>query len=80
VGGRIVVQDEPSSVVWGMPGAIVSAGLASDVVPLDRMAETLRGALTGSRRVTVSRVLPASAPRADAQVAFGSLHRLGGTS
>jgi two-component system, chemotaxis family, protein-glutamate methylesterase/glutaminase len=80
VGGRIVVQDEPSSVVWGMPGAIVSAGLASDVVPLDRMAETLRGALTGSRRVTVSRVLPASAPRADAPVAFGSLHRLGGTS
>ncbi len=31
--GRIIVQDEESSVVWGMPGAIVRAGLADAIMP-----------------------------------------------
>ena len=31
-GSAVVVQDQASSVVWGMPGAIVGAGLASDVL------------------------------------------------
>ncbi|HLQ46182.1 MAG TPA: CheB methylesterase domain-containing protein, partial [Planctomycetaceae bacterium] len=34
-GGRIIAQDEKSSVVWGMPGAAVAAGLADLVLPLD---------------------------------------------
>ncbi len=29
-GGRLLVQDEASSVVWGMPGAVARAGLAED--------------------------------------------------
>jgi two-component system, chemotaxis family, protein-glutamate methylesterase/glutaminase len=33
-GGRIIAQDEQSSVVWGMPGAVVKAGLADKVLPL----------------------------------------------
>ncbi len=33
-----LAQDEASSVVWGMPGAIVEAGLADQVLPLDRIA------------------------------------------
>lgn len=33
-GGEILVQDEASSVVWGMPGAVVSAGIADKVCPL----------------------------------------------
>lgn len=37
-GAQIIVQDEASSVVWGMPGAVVGAGLADAVVPLDRLA------------------------------------------
>ncbi|HEX7243458.1 MAG TPA: chemotaxis response regulator protein-glutamate methylesterase [Longimicrobiaceae bacterium] len=37
-GGRVVVQDEATSVVWGMPGAVANAGLASAVLPLDRIA------------------------------------------
>jgi two-component system chemotaxis response regulator CheB len=41
VGGRIVVQDQATSVVWGMPGAVVKAGLADDIVPLGKVAETL---------------------------------------
>ncbi len=35
VGGQVVVQDEASSVVWGMPGFVARAGLANAVVPLD---------------------------------------------
>lgn len=32
-GGMVVAQDEASSVVWGMPGAVVGAGLASAILP-----------------------------------------------
>jgi two-component system chemotaxis response regulator CheB len=46
-GGTIICQDEPSSVVWGMPGAAATAGLASQVVPLDQMASTIARALKG---------------------------------
>jgi two-component system chemotaxis response regulator CheB len=34
-GGQILVQDEASSVVWSMPGAVARAGLADEVLPLD---------------------------------------------
>ena len=37
-GGQVIAQDERSSVVWGMPGAVVQAGAATQVVPLDRIA------------------------------------------
>lgn len=40
-GARIVVQDEPSSVVWGMPGAVANAGLAHDVLALEDIAGKL---------------------------------------
>jgi two-component system chemotaxis response regulator CheB len=33
-GGRILAQDEASSVVWGMPGFVVRAGLAERTLPL----------------------------------------------
>ena len=33
-GAFVIAQDESSSVVWGMPGAVVAAGLADRVVPL----------------------------------------------
>ncbi|KAA5607158.1 chemotaxis response regulator protein-glutamate methylesterase [Roseospira marina] len=33
-GGTIVAQDEASSVVWGMPGAIAQAGLCTAVLPV----------------------------------------------
>ena len=33
-GGRVLVQDEATSVVWGMPGAVARAGLADSVLPL----------------------------------------------
>lgn len=40
-GGRILVQDEATSVVWGMPGAVAAAGLADAVAPVARLAELL---------------------------------------
>jgi two-component system chemotaxis response regulator CheB len=49
-GGQILVQDEASSVVWGMPGAVVSAGLADKVCPLPHISQEVL------RRVTASRV------------------------
>jgi len=43
-GGSILAQDEASSAVWGMPRAVVEAGLASAVLPPRELAE-----LVGSR-------------------------------
>ncbi|MGB8274132.1 MAG: chemotaxis response regulator protein-glutamate methylesterase [Alphaproteobacteria bacterium] len=33
-GGTVVAQDEATSVVWGMPGAVATAGLCSAVLPI----------------------------------------------
>jgi two-component system chemotaxis response regulator CheB len=42
-GAYVIAQDEPSSVVWGMPGTVVRAGLANKVVDLKLIAgEILR--------------------------------------
>jgi two-component system chemotaxis response regulator CheB len=37
-GGQVIVQDEASSVVWGMPGSVVSSQLADHIYPLDGIA------------------------------------------
>jgi len=37
-GGNMIAQDEASSVVWGMPGAVATAGLCSAVLPLADIA------------------------------------------
>ena len=36
-GGQVIVQDEASSVVWGMPGNVARAGLADGIVPLKEL-------------------------------------------
>jgi len=41
-GGRVLVQDEATSVVWGMPGAVANAGLASAILPLSKIAEAIQ--------------------------------------
>jgi len=40
-GGLVVVQDEASSVVWGMPGAVARAKLADKVLPLHQLAKEI---------------------------------------
>ena len=37
-GGTVIAQDEATSVVWGMPGAVAKAGLCSAVLPLAGIA------------------------------------------
>jgi len=37
-GASVIVQDEPSSIVWGMPGFVVRAGLAEKILPLNQIA------------------------------------------
>ncbi|WP_421112688.1 protein-glutamate methylesterase/protein-glutamine glutaminase [Solicola sp. PLA-1-18] len=40
-GGQVIVQDEATSVVWGMPGSVVSAGTACTVRPLSTIADEI---------------------------------------
>lgn len=49
-GGTVVAQDEESSVVWGMPGAIATAGLCNAVLPLSGIAPYLGTLFAGARR------------------------------
>ncbi len=48
-GGGAIAQDEGTSVVWGMPGAIAQAGLCQAVLPLPEIAPKLRTLLGGTR-------------------------------
>jgi two-component system chemotaxis response regulator CheB len=48
-GGEVFVQDEASSVVWGMPGAVVSAQCADKICPLPEISQEI------VRRVSVGR-------------------------
>ena len=46
--GQVLVQDEATSVVWGMPGAVARAGLAERVLPVPLLAsEIVRRVRTG---------------------------------
>ena len=46
-GGETIAQDEETSVVWGMPGAAVAAGVVDMVVPLHRISAEVRRAIRG---------------------------------
>ena len=48
-GGAIIAQDEETSVVWGMPGAVANAGLAAAVLPLGRISPTVKDLMHGIR-------------------------------
>jgi two-component system chemotaxis response regulator CheB len=50
-GGAVLAQDEASSVVWGMPGAVAKAGIASAVIGVDEIADRLVAAGVDGRRV-----------------------------
>lgn len=44
-GGTLVAQDEATSVVWGMPGAVATAGICSAVLPIEELAGHIEKAL-----------------------------------
>jgi len=41
LGGVVLAQDEATSTVWGMPGAVAHAGLANKVLPLELIASEI---------------------------------------
>lgn len=45
-GGVIAAQDEATSVVWGMPGAVANGGLCSAVLPLSDIGPYVRKAIS----------------------------------
>ena len=49
-GGRVFVQDKESSVVWGMPGAVVEIGQADRILPLEQIATELIRAVESKRQ------------------------------
>ena len=51
-GGMIIAQDEDSSTVWGMPKAVVHAGLADEVLALDDIAQSLNQRFIKNRQGT----------------------------
>ena len=48
-GGSAIVQNEETSVVWGMPGFVAREGLAEAVLPIDEIGQSI------ARRVTQAR-------------------------
>lgn len=48
-GGTILAQDEASSVVWGMPGAVARAGLATAVLALGDISTYVEKIVRGKR-------------------------------
>jgi two-component system, chemotaxis family, protein-glutamate methylesterase/glutaminase len=54
-GAEVLAQDEATSVVWGMPGAVVGAGLADEILPLDRIAAHLVNRVKAGRSAVVAR-------------------------
>jgi two-component system chemotaxis response regulator CheB len=61
-GGKVIAQDEASSVVWGMPGAVTRAGLADQVLPLDQIANDIVRRLRHGRSVSALDLRPLPAP------------------
>ena len=50
-GGRVLIQDEETSVVWGMPGAVAAKGAADEILPISEI---------GNRILTLMRQRPKS--------------------
>jgi len=48
-GGEVIIQDEASAVVWGMPGLVYASGQADAVYPLNQLGQEI------TRRVLQSR-------------------------
>jgi len=52
-GGKVLIQDQTTSVVWGMPGAVSKANLADGEFPLQEMGKELAGLARTRSRVLV---------------------------
>lgn len=50
-GGRVIIQDEATSAVWGMPSSVQRAGFADLVLPLSKVAAEIRRRVAERPRV-----------------------------
>jgi two-component system chemotaxis response regulator CheB len=48
-GGSVIAQDEATSVIWGMPGSAIEAGVCSAVLPLERIAPAVVRLFQGAK-------------------------------
>jgi two-component system, chemotaxis family, protein-glutamate methylesterase/glutaminase len=57
LGARIYVQDEATSVIWGMPGFVARAGMADKILPLNQIGSEITRATedTGAKRAAQAR-------------------------
>jgi len=65
-GGVVLAQDEASSAVWGMPGKVTEAGIASATLPLVEIASALKQRVNAGRLMkmdTAHRAASAMVPR-----------------
>lgn len=46
-GGQIAAQNQKTSAVWGMPGAVAKAGLCSAVLPVNEIAQWVQNTIKG---------------------------------
>ena len=49
-GGTVFAQDEATSTVWGMPGAVASDGICSAVIPLKEIGARVMTYLAGKHQ------------------------------
>ncbi len=47
-GANVIVQDEPSSVVWGIPGSIAEAGFAAAQLPPEKLGDLAQSLVEGN--------------------------------
>ncbi|MBI4030356.1 MAG: chemotaxis response regulator protein-glutamate methylesterase [Proteobacteria bacterium] len=47
MGAPLIAQDEATSIVWGMPGAVAEAGLCTEVLTLSKIGPAILKAVTG---------------------------------
>lgn len=82
-GGTVIVQDEATSVVWGMPGQVAASGLADGVVPLGELASEIERRVRASRGLSSTNAPkrheqdnrePAKDSKAPQQPVVGSTH------
>lgn len=59
-GGRIIAQDEATSVVYGMPRAVAEANLTDCILPMDELAQALTKAVGATPTSTQTRSATAS--------------------
>ncbi|RZS91388.1 response regulator receiver-modulated CheB methylesterase [Motilibacter rhizosphaerae] len=57
-GATVLAQDEATSVVWGMPGAVTHAGLADQVLPISAIAGAVTDAVGNVPHLTAMGVRP----------------------